>query len=105
MLQPIRPQDAGQIYQRQVTSAEVGATPSRRADGAGGHSAGGGRRTDRVQFSSAAMDMSRALQNVTDAHDVREGRVEALRAAIEVGTYRIDADAIAESLVQEGFVA
>ena len=105
MLQPIRPQDASQIYQRQVTSSEAAAAPApRRIETAASHG-GAGRRTDRAMFSSAAMEMSRALQAVTDAPDMRADRVEALRAAIESGTYRIDADAIAGSLVEQGFGA
>ncbi|MGE3855644.1 MAG: flagellar biosynthesis anti-sigma factor FlgM [Dehalococcoidia bacterium] len=102
MLQPIRPQDAGQIYQRQVTSSEATPASPRRIETAASHG-GAGRRTDRAMFSPAALEMSRALSAVTDAPDVRMGRVEALRAAIENGTYRIDADGIASALVEQGF--
>ena len=102
MLQPIRPQDAGQIYQRQVAPTDASAVAPRRVDGAHGNG-GSGRRTDRVQFSSAALDLSRALRSVSDAPDVRTDRVEALRTAIENGTYQIDAEGIAQSLVEQGF--
>ncbi len=105
MLQPIRPQDAGQIYQRQVASSEVAPAAPRRIDTAATQGGGNGRRADRAMFSSAALEMSRALQAVTDAPDVRLDRIEALRAAIEDGTYRVDADAIAGSLVEQGFGA
>lgn len=105
MLQPIRPQDAGQIYQRQVASSEAAAAPApRRIETAPSHG-GAGRRTDRAMFSSAAMEMSRALRAVTDASDVRADRVEALRAAIANGTYQVDADGIAGALVEQGFGA
>lgn len=103
MLQPIRPQDAGQIYQRQVASSEAAPATPRRIETAASHGGNAGRRTDRALFSSAAMEMSRALRAVTDASDVRADRVEALRAAIEGGTYQVDADAIAGSLVEQGF--
>lgn len=102
MLQPIRPQDAGQIYQRQIAPTDASAVSPRRADGANGNG-GSGRRTDRVQFSSAALDLSRALQSVADAPDVRADRVEALRTAIENGTYEVDPEGIAQSLVEQGF--
>ncbi|MFA7250115.1 MAG: flagellar biosynthesis anti-sigma factor FlgM [Dehalococcoidia bacterium] len=104
MLQPIRPQDAGQIYQRQVAPAEAAPVAPQRVDRSGGQ-AGGGRRADRVQFSAAALDLSRALQAASDAPDVREDRVEALRAAIENGTYQVDAAGIAERLAEQGFGA
>lgn len=104
MLQPIRPQDAGQIYQRQVTSSEAAPAAPRRIDTAGTH-APAGRRTDRAMFSPAALEMSRALQAVMDAPDVRMDRVEALRAAIEGGTYQVDAGAIAERLAEQGFTS
>ena len=104
MLQPIRPQDAGLIYQRQVAPSEVPAVAPRRIDGAGSQ-AGGGRRADRALFSPAALDLSRALQSVSDAPDVRTDRVEALRAAIADGTYQVDAHGIAASLIDQGFGA
>ena len=101
MLQPIRPQDAGQIYQRQVASSETVAVGPRRVDRGAGQVTPG-RRTDRVQFSAAALDLSHALRSVSEAPDVRADRVEALRAAIEAGTYRVDADAVAGRLVERG---
>lgn len=106
MLQPIRPQDAGQIYQRQIAapSAEAAASAARRVDH-GTQQGGVGRRTDRVQFSPAALDRSNALRAVSDAPDVRLDRVEALRAAIADGTYRVDAEGIAETLVADGFAS
>lgn len=104
MLQPIRPQDAGLIYQRQIAAPDAaGVAPRRAASDSADRTPG--RRTDRVQFSSAALDLSRALRSVADAPDVRADRIEALRAAIEDGTYRIDADQVAERLVEQGFVA
>lgn len=105
MLQPIRPQDAGQVYQRQVVSSEAAAASARRAETASSAGGGAARRTDRVMFSAAALDLSRALRAASDASDVRMERVEALRAAIDGGTYRVDADGIADALVQHGFGA
>lgn len=103
MLQPIRPQDAGQIYQRQVAASEAAPAGARRADTPSTPGGGHARRTDRAMFSSAALDLTRALRAASDAPDVRPDRVEALRAAIEAGTYRVDADGIAGALLQHGF--
>ncbi len=103
MVQPIRPQDAGLIYQRQVTQADAaGADPGPRRPGAAG-GRGGSRRTDRVQLSPLALGLGRALQAVSAQSDVREARVSALRAQIAQGTYEVDAPGIAERLADLGF--
>ena len=105
MLQPIRPQDASLIYQRQVTQADAaGADPGLRRPGTAGGQ-GGARRTDRVQLSPLALGLGRALQAVSAQSDVREARVEALRAQIEQGTYEVDAPGIAGRLAELGFGA
>jgi negative regulator of flagellin synthesis FlgM len=104
-MQPIRPQDAASVYQRQVVQgAEAGQGPdaSRRAgrtDAAGG----GTRRADRVTVSRQAQELYRAMQAVGQQDDVRADRVEALRAQITGGTYRVDAQGIAERLAEGGF--
>lgn len=104
MMQPIRPQDAGLIYQRQVTQADEAATSlGPRRSGAGG--SGGARRTDRVQLSPVAQELRHAVQAVAAQSDVREDRVAALRAQIEQGTYVVDASGIAGRLADLGFDA
>ncbi len=103
MIQPLRPQDAGQIYQRQVQQADAAAGdgPRRIAN----REAAQGRRTDRVSLSPVAQDFARALQQVNEQPDVRSDRVAALQAQIADGTYRVDADAIARRLVVGGLDA
>jgi flagellar biosynthesis anti-sigma factor FlgM len=104
-MQPIRPQDATSVYMRQATQgAEVGRAAGgpdagRRAAAADG----GGRRTDRVTVSPEAHELYRAMQAVAQQDDVRVDRVAALRAQLENGNYRVDADDLARRLVDGGF--
>jgi negative regulator of flagellin synthesis FlgM len=104
-MQPIRPQDATSIYQRQaIQGAGVDASGApRRAGGADGADGTRTRRTDRVTVSPAAQELYRAMQAVNAQGDVRDERVAALRAQIESGTYRVDANGIARRLVEDGF--
>jgi len=96
MIQPLRPQEAGQIYQRQVQQADAAADAPRRigqGDGAPG------RRSDRVSLSPVAQGFARALQTVSEQPEVRADRVAALQVQIANGTYHVDAEAIARRLV------
>ncbi len=101
MIQPIRPQDASGIYQRQVSNArdasDVAAT---RTDAA--RPGGASRRTDRVAVSDEARTFARVMQAVTEAPDVRADRVAELRERIASGDYRVEADALARLLVDRG---
>lgn len=99
MVQPIRPQDATGIYQRQVAGAEQ-ASALRRSEAAGG--GGASRRTDQVQLSSDARSFARIMQAVSEQPEVRADRVEELRARVESGSYRVDADALAQLLLSRG---
>jgi negative regulator of flagellin synthesis FlgM len=104
-MQPIRPQDASSIYQRQAVQGAgagpgVDAAAGARRAGAAGSST---RRTDRVTVSEQAQELYRAMQAVGGQSDVRADRVAALRAQIEGGMYRVDANGIAQRLVENGF--
>ena len=103
-MQPIRPQDATSIYQKQsIQGADPASAAPRKVTAAG--SDAGGRRTDKVTVSAQARELYRAMQAV-DAHsDVRADRVEALRAQIDAGTYKVDAQGLAQRLVEDGFTA
>lgn len=103
MVQPIRPQDAGLIYQRQIAQADAagGGAGTRRPGSAG--ASGGSRRADRVLLSPLAQGLGRALQAVSEQSDVREDRVAALRAQIESGAYQVNAAGIARRLADLGF--
>ncbi len=105
-MQPIRPQDASSIYQRQAVqgAAASGAdATARRA--AGTNDARPGRRTDRVTVSAQAQELYRAMQAVAQQGDVREDRVAALRQQIASGMYSVDANGIAQRLVEDGFTS
>lgn len=99
MIQPIRPNEASRVYQRQVSAGEP-ATEAARGDG--GRSGRGGRRADRVTISDQAQMLSRVLDAVRSIPDVREERVAAIRAQLADGSYDADAVAIAERLIDEG---
>ncbi len=102
-LQPIRPQDATNIYQRQaVQGAGPGADPAA-APPRTGADGSRTRRTDRVTVSDQAQELYRAMQAVNAQSDVRDERVAALRAQIAGGMYRVDATGIAQRLVEGGF--
>ena len=57
------------------------------------------RRPDAVTISAGARSISAATQAVSDAPDVREDRVSALKAAIAAGTYSVDSRRLASKLV------
>ncbi|MDE5878500.1 MAG: flagellar biosynthesis anti-sigma factor FlgM [Desulfovibrio sp.] len=60
--------------------------------------AGGG---DTISVSRDALLLTEARRTAQNAPDVRAERVAELRAQVANGTYNIDAQAIAESLVRE----
>jgi negative regulator of flagellin synthesis FlgM len=99
MVEPIRPQDATGIYQRQVESTGAGAraTPGRRTASPDG----GGRRADSVTLSERAQGLQRALTVVTGLPDVRNDRIAELRARLASGDYHVDADEIAQRMLEE----
>lgn len=99
MIQPIRPQDATGVYRRQIAQAgDAGDAAGGRAAEVGTHS-GSGRRIDRVLLSPQAQRLLSAQRAVAGAGEIREARVEALRARVENGSYRIDAHGIAEQII------
>lgn len=55
---------------------------------------------DTLRLTDAAQTLSRLEAQVKSAPDVDSRRVEQLRAAIESGSYKVDADAIAAKLLQ-----
>jgi len=105
MMQPIRPQDASNVYRQQATSTARAArnAPADGTDAAGG--AGGarnGRRIDRVQLSEEGLQLQRVLDAMAEVPDVREARIAALRQQIEDGTYDRGITQIAQRLIEGG---
>lgn len=101
MIQPIRPQDASGIYQRQVEQAPPTSAPARRG-GATIGSVAAGPRHDQVNVSSRAWQLRRVMEVMPDVADIREARVADLQARIEGGAYEVDATRIAERLLDDG---
>ena len=54
-----------------------------------------------AEISSRAKEMSSAKQAATDAPDVRESKIAALREQIQNKKYNVSADAIADKLVDD----
>jgi negative regulator of flagellin synthesis FlgM len=66
-------------------------------DAAGPTSSGGG--DDRAEINPSARELSRALQQVDAAPDVRQSRVDELRAQVQAGTYVVDTTELARRLL------
>lgn len=56
---------------------------------------------DKVAISGRAKDASRAKELASSAPDVDEARIAKLKAAIEGGSYKVNAEAVADRLVDE----
>jgi len=100
VIQPIRPQDASGIYQRQVEQAPQAGQA--RHGGAAAGKLGGAPRHDQVDVSSRAQQLRRVMQVMPEVSDVREARVADLQARVESGNYEVDATTIARRLLDDG---
>lgn len=100
MIQPIRPQDASGVYQRQVEQAPA-TGPSRRGGPSGGSGDVAGRH-DEVNVSGRAQQLRRVMEAMPEVAEIREARVAALQAQVESGSYEVDATSVARRLVDDG---
>lgn len=100
MIQPIRPQDASGIYQRQVEQAPQVDSNGRRTGQSG--ATGVGPRHDQVSVSGRAQQLRRVMEAMPEVSETRETRVAELQARIESGGYEVDATAIARRLLDDG---
>lgn len=57
--------------------------------------------SDRAEISAAARQLQELLRLSSEIPDVREDKVQELRAQIEAGTYRVSAEDLAEALCRE----
>ena len=64
----------------------------------------GAAKTDTVVISDAAKRIQEIRNQLDEIPDVREDKVAQLRNQIENGTYKINADKIAEKIIQEGLI-
>ena len=59
-----------------------------------------GRHMSRVDASPSAQDIQRVLQVIRRLPDVREDRVQSLKAQIESGTYHVSGEDIADLIIR-----
>lgn len=62
-----------------------------------------GASNDKVTLSAEGREMQALTQAVLNAPDVRTGRVEELRTAIEDGTYNPSPEQVAKRMLERGF--
>ena len=68
-------------------------------------SSGVARQADSVSLSDSAHALSSAARAISEASDVREDRVAALKAAIASGTYSVDSKSLARNMLRHGLAA
>jgi negative regulator of flagellin synthesis FlgM len=88
-----------QLNGQERLRAATAAAALRKNAAASGVSAPATRQPDAVTISDKARSMVAANKAVSDAPDVREDRVSALKAAIAAGTYSVDSRQLASKLV------
>lgn len=59
---------------------------------------------EKVNLSTTAKDVQTLKNAISSLPDVREEKVQALKDQIEKGTYRVDADKVAEKMVGESLL-
>jgi negative regulator of flagellin synthesis FlgM len=60
--------------------------------------------TEKVDLSSRAKDIQQIKQIVDQIPDVRENKVQELKAQIDSGSYKVNSDKIAEKMVGESLI-
>jgi negative regulator of flagellin synthesis FlgM len=60
--------------------------------------------TERVDLSAKAQEFQRIRQLLDQVPDVREGKVQELKAQIESGNYKVDAGKIATKMLGESLI-
>jgi negative regulator of flagellin synthesis FlgM len=96
------------ISQVNAQSMNLRALAALRSNSAASNAAtasGAARQADSVTLSDAARAISTAKASVSDAADVREDKVAALKAAIANGTYSVDSRSLAKSMLRHGLAA
>jgi negative regulator of flagellin synthesis FlgM len=57
-----------------------------------------------VNLSTTAQDVQNLKNAISKLPDVREEKVQALKDQVEKGTYRVDADKVADKMVGESLI-
>lgn len=107
MVQPVRPQDASNVYRQQAasTARPGGGTPAAGGDAGAPRGPQRGRRADQVTLSDEGRQLRRVLDAMAQLPEVRAQRVAFLQQQIADGTYDRGITAVARRLVEEGFVS
>lgn len=92
-IDPVRTGQVGEAYRRQATAA----ADAKRSEAKEPKAVGS--RPDAVTLSDRAAIIQRARRAAKKAPDVRAARVEELRQKVADGTYVVDPDALARSLL------
>ena len=56
---------------------------------------------DKISLSGKASEINELKRLISDLPDIRQDRIDALKKAIETGNYNIDAQKIAEKILEE----
>ncbi len=56
-------------------------------------------RTDTVSLTNTATDLQTLQQTIADSSGVNQARVDALRSAVEDGSYQVDATELAQNII------
>lgn len=83
-----------QVQEPELRAAEQTKTPSTKSNAAGEAS-------DRVQFSRGYQEIGKIKTMLTEMSDIRTERVEQIRTMIQSGTYQVDPDLVAGSILDE----
>lgn len=60
-------------------------------------------RDDKIEISQVGKDMAVAKKAISEAPDIREDKVKAIKEQMEAGTYSVSSEAIADKLIDSFF--
>jgi negative regulator of flagellin synthesis FlgM len=86
--------------QERLRAAAAAAALRANSAGRGPNAPGTPRQPDAVSLSATGRSLAAARKAVTDAPDVREDRISAIKAAIADGTYSVDSRTLATKLLK-----
>lgn len=59
---------------------------------------------EKVDISTLAKDIQKAKAVIAETPDVREERVQELKAQVDKGTYRVDSEKLAQAMVKDSLI-
>jgi flagellar biosynthesis anti-sigma factor FlgM len=77
------------------------AAHGKKTDGAGAAAQGRSAEGAKAEISSRGKEMATAKAAAASASDVREDRIAELKRRIQAGTYKVDADKVADRMVDD----